>query len=136
MPDVRQRIHPKLRVIMNGDDGVNAARAECTGYLKVPHDLAARAPQLAYAGSAEQLKTTAEIHDLTAPSARAEVNVFIEARNGGTKGGPGISTGGVHLSRKRIKVSEIAEMAAKPNVEFVAPAGPLKYPRAAKAALK
>jgi subtilisin family serine protease len=130
-----QRIHPKLRVIANGDDEVNAARAECASCLKVPSMMASSAPRLASGRASRQVAAAATaITDLSQPATQAQVHVFIETRTDEPPAGGRILARQGTLSMASVRVADIPELAQQANVTFVAPADSLKYPRALKTA--
>ena len=130
-----QRVHPKLRVMMNGDDEVNAARAECASYLKVPARMAAAAPRLASGRTSRQVAAEATaIANLSSAATEAEVNVFIETRTGEPPAGQQTLARQGTLSMACVRVADIPRLAQQSNVTFIAPADSLKYPRALKTA--
>lgn len=125
----RRRIHPKLRMVLNGSAPVNACRAETAGFMRVAPELARRAPALrsalpARAVSAERVA----VRDLDASGQDAvEVNLFVYTS--GVARLPGERSRQSDLAVLRLPLARIPDLAREPGVAFVEHAEALKAPK-------
>src|SRR5262245_27141571 len=154
MPSVEMRerkLHPKLRMIANGDDGVNARRAELSSIVayKEPSGSQVRGAGVV-ALSLGETAVRKPRAPLAQPATRALTNIFVDlhrdARRSTTATGSGASVldtlqeiakkngdppplqkGGIVTAT--VPVSELPSIAARTDVAYVSPAEPLKFPR-------
>lgn len=132
----KRRIHPKLRMIMNGDPSVNATRAENLGCLKVTQALAKEAVpvrQGVAASQARAMKTSVGDLDKSAPRDDVTVSIFAELKAGSrTSKLPGFVREEGNLAMLRCKVDDVEKLAKRRSMSFIQPAENLTRPGAVK----
>ena len=124
-PDTR-KCQPRLRMIANGDLNVNTVRAEqCASIAiedkKILKQTPLRRTDPAAALQEGQPASTKKSGKIKRVTSRVLANVFIETRNATTKAGrfPGEKARRANLVTAKVSLSEIAKIAADPNVTFI-----------------
>jgi subtilisin family serine protease len=122
-----RKIHPKLRMITNGDSTVNILRAEQSASLAArTKTVAAKVPRLRAATSAPLSRAPAKVkarRKIKVVTDDVLVNVFVELEDGTDKIGPipGETGRMGNLATAQIPLSRIGDLAAKPGVSYVSP---------------
>jgi subtilisin family serine protease len=132
-----RRIHPKLRMMLNGDPDVNACRAETTGAVFVSARLARKAVPLASAIAPDDKAPDVKIKKLDRKNARRSdvmVNVFVETTGPVPLSGARSRDG--NLAVMQVPLDQVPGLAQKKGVAFVEPADNLKDPGSVKVATK
>lgn len=129
----RRRLHPKLRVIYNGDEQVNAVRAEVAACLKVTGKsgvkLARAVTPLGAARTPATVPAAADtaLKDLQPGRRAISVNVFVETRGPADLKGERARQG--NLAIAQVPVDDLEKLAGDERVAFVEPAENLKFPK-------
>ncbi|MGY3621363.1 S8 family serine peptidase [Bradyrhizobium sp. USDA 10063] len=127
--DWRRRIHPKLRMALNGDPEVNACRAETMGALVVSPKLARAALPLQSAVEAASLPlAVVKKKKLAKDAPRSDVKVNVFVRTTEHLKLPGLRAQEGNLSILRVPLDEVENLAKTPGVTFVEQAENLKWP--------
>ena len=129
----RRRLHPKLRVLLNSNANVLAAKAEVQGCLSVDPILAEGMAPLATAitsAEASIRKTAIKDLDVSERWGNVEVSVFVQSSRPDSDASDGRSIG--QLAIKRIPLEEAENLAGDPETMFVEHAESLKTPRPIK----
>lgn len=138
----RRRLHPKLQMIFNGDDPVNAVRAEVSSCLRVNQKIPARAtPALATAVTPEKAlkehREETKIKDLSAKRGKVDVSVFVETRGQSLKKKSNVKRMNIRghqgqLAMVDLSVDALQNLADDPMIAYIEPAENLKFPRPIK----
>lgn len=141
-----RRISPRLRMIANGDDGVNSIRAQmCAGLRVAPTAKPAPAAPAALGATVQMLETSKvpRSGDLVALPSRTQANVFVTRRMGEEMGDDPArnrlsdDAGFTKLENRRergnlvsgaVRISDLPALAANPSVIAIELAEALKAP--------
>jgi subtilisin family serine protease len=135
-PDFKRRIHPKLRVMLNSEPAVNAARAELQGCLAVAPKLArARLPLSSVAMQASAALKASDVApgkiDAADPNRRSVlVNVFVQTSDANAPALKGERAGEANMRVLRVPLDDVEALSQDGDVAFVEPAENLKAPGA------
>ena len=132
---VSAKVQPKLRMIANGSDEVNALRAEHACAVAVTKAVAEQVAPLRAEGAVpvgkRQLPRRIERGSLSAPP-RARVSAFVqlsdEVADGPPRTLPGETAGKANVRTVEVSVAEALELARDPKVVSVELGQPLKLP--------
>ena len=131
-----RRIHPKLRMMLNGDPDVNACRADTTGALFVSARLAKQGAPISAAVCADDAPEV-KLKKLDRKNARRAdvmVNVFVETTEPTSLAGLRSQEG--NFAVMQLPLDQVKALAQRPKVAFVEPAENLKDPGSIKIATR
>ncbi len=131
-----RRIHPKLRMMLNGDPDVNACRADTTGALFVSARLAKQGAPISAAVCADDAPEV-KLKKLDRKNARRAdvmVNVFVETTEPTSLAGVRSQEG--NFAVMQLPLDQVKALAQRPKVAFVEPAENLKDPGSIKIATR
>ena len=129
------KLHPKLRMICNGDSVVNTIRSEHSGCIRTAEGLRQRVPQLRDDGA-----TPLRVRRLTRPlkkgklkqvPAEVDVNLFVSLSDDSSswRGVPGVSASTSNLRTVTLPLDQVRDLAADPFVSFLEPGETLRMPQ-------
>lgn len=127
------RLHPKLRMIRNGDGEVNTLRAETSCIVQASEPLMKRyAPQRTQAAAVRQRAARATPIEMAAPepSPEIKVSVFLELDSSGHPEGemPAHTARRDNLMTGELTLDELEAVASRQGVAYVAPGDALSAP--------
>src|SRR5262245_64753807 len=131
-----RRVHPKLRMMLNGDPTVNACRAETTGAVFVSAKLARQAAPIASAISPADVSDVKlkKLDRKNAQRSEVRVNVFVETTQPMTL--PSARGQEGNFAVLQVPLDEVPQLAQREGVAFIEPAENLKDPGSIKIATK
>ena len=131
-----RRIHPKLRMMLNGDPTVNAGRADTTGAVFVSAKLAKQTVSIASAVNAADASDVKlnKLDRKNSQRSQVMVNVFVETTEPISL--PGARSREANFAVMQVPLDQVKMLAQKDGVAFVEPAENLKDPGSIKIATK
>jgi subtilisin family serine protease len=132
-----RRVHPKLRMMLNGDPVVNAARAESMGALSVSVRLARQAQPLTTAISPDPAAPKLKLGKLNSRNSRrgdVKVRVFVETVEETSI--PGAHRKHGQFAVMQMPLDRVEKLAQREKIAFVEQAENLKKPGATAVATK
>ena len=135
------KVHPRLRMIRNGDAAVNTLRAELAACLRVRDPaLASRVPCLLGDDAVPVIRETAPLpgklrkKKLRRVPGGVEVSVFVTLTDDATGWSGGFSAASGRLRTTTRPLNSLSDLLDQPYVQFVEPGQPLQAPTPAIAA--